>query len=652
MNDAYAIYNKTGTLLAAFTENSLWSGVGTSRCNGNSFGDPVVIHDALADRWILTHFAFALDGTGNPVSPFYECFAVSKSSDPVAGGWWLYALRMDPGGTGAPPVGTLNDYPKFGIWTDCLYMSANEFSMPSGAFAGTAFASLSRSDMYAGAPLTWALGFLSNSTDPFAMIPSNLLGTSAGSLPPAGTPSYFVSESNVAFTFEVRKFTPGTNCGGGGSLSTATNVSQTAYTVPDSVPQPNTSNTLDSLGDRLMQKVQYRKIGSTESLWVVHSTQNGGITQPQWAQLNVTGGTIATTAVQQQIYAPDTTLHRWMGSLAVDGQGNMAMSYSRSNGTSPNFPSIEYAGRLAGDPPNNLPQTEAQLVAGAGSQSITGLSRWGDYSAMTIDPADDCTFWMINEYYSSQANGSSGNWQTRIGSFKFPGCVSTSPAPAVLTTGATAVGQTGATLNAVVNPNGSATTVYYDYGSTASYGTTVTYGSIGSAVGGIATPYPLTGLSCGSGYHFRAHATNSTGTTNGGDQMFTTSSCNAGDLGSFFTATPCRILDTRTSGALVSGQTYEVDVATLCGVPATARSIAVNIAVVNATAAGYLTLWPAQSTSPGTSSINFHAGDALANNAILVLAGSSGSSGALWVQANVGGGGTVQLILDVSGYFE
>ncbi|MEP7042034.1 MAG: hypothetical protein ABI843_03165 [Dokdonella sp.] len=430
VNDAWAIYSKTGTQIAAFTENSLWSGAATGTpCDSNNQGDPVVLHDAVADRWILTDFAFAVSG-GNPVAPFYQCIAVSKTSDPVAGGWYRYAVRVDVGGSGHPPSGTLGDYPKFGVWNDCLYMSANGFQMPAGNYIGAMFASFSRADMYAGNPLTSSIGYIANSSDPFTMIPSNLLGTSAASLPPAGTPNYFVSESQTAFAFEVRKFTAGANCGAGGTLGAATNVSQANYTSPSQniVPQPGTSNKLDSLGDRMMQKVQYRKIGSAESLWVVHSTQasSSSSERPQWAQINVSGGTVTTTPVQQQIYAPDTTLWRWMPSLAVDGDGNMALGYSTSNATSPNFPSIAYSGRLASDPLNNLPQTEAVLKAGAGSQTNScggaGCHRWGDYTAMSLDPADDCTFWYINEYYSSTANGSAGNWQTRIGSFKFPSC--------------------------------------------------------------------------------------------------------------------------------------------------------------------------------------------------------------------------------------
>src|SRR5207244_2610946 len=157
--------------------------------------------------------------------------------------------------------------------------------------------------------------------------------------------------------FEVRKFTAGTNCGGGGTLSAATNVSQTSYTVPGSniVPQPNTTNTLDSLGDRLMQKVQYRKVGSDESLWLVHTTR---------------GGSAATT----------------------------------------------------------LPQTETQLIAGNCSQiGNCGTSichRWGDYSSMSVDPSDGCTFWYTTEYFTNQTNGTNTPpiWSTRIGSFKFPSC--------------------------------------------------------------------------------------------------------------------------------------------------------------------------------------------------------------------------------------
>lgn len=424
VNDAYGIYDKvTGARVAAFTENSLFSGgTGTGTlCDTNSFGDPVVVYDQLADRWILTNFAFIANATTwNP--PLYQCFAVSKTSNPVTGGWWLYAVRMD---SSPVPTNTLPDYGKFGNWNDgCLYMGANGFSGSTGGFVGTIFASFNKNDMENGFALTSSIGFSNLGS---SLFPSNLLGKQASQLPPAGTPNYFVRNSSTT-AFQVRRFTPGPNCGGGGTMSAATTVSHASGPTAGSIPQPNDStHALDSLSDRIMQKVQYRKVGAAESLWVIRTVQpSGAPAAPQWAQLNVSGGTIAAAPVQQQIFAPDASLYRWMGGIAADSQGNMAIGYATSNGTAPNFPSIAYAGRLVGDPLNQLPQTETQLIAGGGSQvnSCGGgpCHRWGDYSSMSIDPTDDCTFWYTQEYYDTQTSGNSGNWHTRIGSFKFPGC--------------------------------------------------------------------------------------------------------------------------------------------------------------------------------------------------------------------------------------
>lgn len=425
VNSSYAIYSKAGTLLATFTENALWGGSGQPQCEGNAEGDPVVVYDRIADRWILSHFAFGFDINGDPTSPFYQCIAASKTGDPVAGGWWLYAVRMDTGGAG-PPVNTLNDYGKFGTWIDCLYFAANGFLMPAGSFNGVVVAAFNRSNLYSGAALTGSLGFLSSANDAFTLLPSNISGP-AVALPAVGTPNYFVSEGLVNYEYLVRKFTVNAACGSG-VLGAPAAVSQTSYPFPpdsDIVPQPTTANVLDSLTDRLMQKAQYRKVGAVESLWVAHSVYSSAPStmRPQWAQINVSGGTVVGTPVQQQIYAPDTTLHRWMPGIAADKMGNMALAYSTSSSAS--FPSVAYSGRLVGDAANTLPQSEVQLIAGGGSQTNTcggaPCHRWGDYTSLSVDP-DGCTFWVTNEYYDTLASGTSGNWHTRIGSFKFPGC--------------------------------------------------------------------------------------------------------------------------------------------------------------------------------------------------------------------------------------
>jgi hypothetical protein len=428
VNFGLAIYSKSGNLLARFSEASLWRNANTGTpCDAQSHGDPVVIYDQFANRWIISNFAFGFNQNG-PTSPFYECFAVSKTGDPVSGGWWLYPVRTDNGGS-QPPVGAMGDYPKFGNWNDgCLYMSANNFTFPGGRFVGTMFGSFNKSDMENGQPLTSSIGFISDANTSYSMIPSNLSGAQfSESLPANGTPNYYAAQSRGTYSFEIRKFTSGTSpkiCGAGGSMSAPVNVAQTAWSNPGDISQPNA--TVGSLGERLMQKVQYRKVGTKESLWIVHSVEATANTtvRSQWVQIDVSGGAVKTSPVQQQIYAPDTTIERWVPSIAADHDGNVAIGYNLSSGSV--FPGIAYAGRLATDPLNQLPQGETVLVAGNGSQrnQCEGgpCRRWGDYSAMSIDPVDDCTFWYVNQYYDGQSNGDSGNWQTRIGSFKFPSC--------------------------------------------------------------------------------------------------------------------------------------------------------------------------------------------------------------------------------------
>ena len=437
VNTAVGIFSKSGTQLAAFTFDSLWSGAGSGTpCDTRNSGDPTVVYDQLSDRWIVADLGFNLDATGTtPVAPFYECIAVSKSGDPVSGGWYLYAVRADPGGSGAPPSGYLNDYPKMGLWADGLYMTANEFDLnvPSQPFKGVALWAFDRTAMEAGQPLKQLVAFTNNATDPVSVLPVNL----RGALPPAGTPEYLVSESALTYAFEVRAFTVNW-AAPSGVVSAPTSVSQAQYVIGAGaiVPQPadpfGATGNLDAIDDRPMMQAQYRNLGGSESLWVAHAvrTLSSSPTGLQWAQLNVTGKTIATTPVQQQIFTNGNDgLWRWIPSLAVDGAGDMAVGYSTSSGA--DYPSIRYAGRLASDPANTLSQAETTLQTGLGSQTVS--PRWGDYSAMTVDPSDNCTFWYVNEYYATPYDGTVlyAQWSTRIGSFKFPSCT-TSPTAGAL----------------------------------------------------------------------------------------------------------------------------------------------------------------------------------------------------------------------------
>jgi hypothetical protein len=428
VNTAIGIFSKTGTPLAATTFSAYWAGAGTgTSCDTNNNGDPIVLYDPLADRFMFMDLSWINTDTG----PFYFCFAVAQTSDPL-GHYWLYAIRADDS---AHPW--LPDYPKGGVWPDGIYFSANMIQ-GNTSFKEVRLWAFNRTQLEAGLPLQSVVVDL-NTTAYDSLLPANLRGAP----PPAGTQNYFISEDQTFFAFDVFQFHP-VYGGTGSSFTGPTRVSQASYSPPglSIVPQPNTTTKLDTLFDRVMMQNQYRNAGGTESLWTVHtvqtsSTSNTGI---QWAQINVTGGTVAATPVQQQEYFPDTTLYRWMPSAAVDGAGNMAVGYSVSSSTT--FPGIRYAGRLSTDPPGQLAQGEATLVDGGGSQIVNcgsgPCTRWGDYTAMTVDPIDDCTFWYTNEYYAV----SGGNWNTRIGSFKFPACASGptptpsptfTPAPATLT---------------------------------------------------------------------------------------------------------------------------------------------------------------------------------------------------------------------------
>ena len=277
VNTSIGIFSKAGTQLAAFTFNTLWSAAGTgTTCDTSNGGDPTVIYDPMGDRWIIADFAFTGSGA---TGPYYECIAVSKTSDPVAGGWYLYAVRADDAAHPWFP-----DYPKMGIWPDGLYMTANMFQGLS-TFKEVRVWAFNRADLESGATLRSVVVDL-NTSAYFSLLPSNLRGAA----PPAGRENLLVSESQTAFAFQVFKFHV-TYSGSGSTFTGPTNVSQTSYTVAAStVPTP--ANQLDTLRERMMMQAQYRNLSGTESLWVNHTVKTAvnGVTGIQWAQINVTGG--------------------------------------------------------------------------------------------------------------------------------------------------------------------------------------------------------------------------------------------------------------------------------------------------------------------------------------------------------------------------
>ena len=312
---------------------------------------------------------------------------------------------------------------KFGIWIDGLYMSANVFSAgASSAFQNSRVWAFNKAQMYAGNSTVQVVSFDAPAND-FTILPSNArLQTGT---PPYGSPDYFVSSWEFLNALTVYKFHVNWNSI---SLSTFTgpDIPIAATSWPNSTP-PNApslgGNSLDVLAIRAMMQSQYTNIGGQESLWTAHTVRRqntSGFAAPRWYQVNVTGGTVAANLPQAATWDPDgaNVFYRFTPSVAVDHAGDMAMGYSVSNSTTK--PAISYAGRLAGDPVNTFSQTEQLLIQGTGTQSGScggTCIRWGDYSAMTLDP-DGCTFWYTNMYY--QADGLAFN--TRIAAFSFPGC--------------------------------------------------------------------------------------------------------------------------------------------------------------------------------------------------------------------------------------
>ena len=397
VNTSIGVFDKsTGTRLAAFTFNNFFiANGGTGTCATYNYGDPVVLYDQVSGRWIISDFAFA--SASKP--PYYECIAVSKTADPVSGGWWLYTMVAD--------TASLNDYPKFGIWSDGIYMSANMFKR-GRTYAGAKLWALNRDDLISGAALrsvAFTLG-----TSYFSLLPANFKGAT----PPAGTPEYFMSDYGSNTNVKLWKFTVNWTSPSSSTLTGPTSIAVSAFTRPssNSVPQLGSTEKLDTLGDRLMTWLQYRNIGGTESLWVSRTVVSGTTYGLRW--MEVRNMKTTPSVYQQGTYAPDAN-YRWMPSLAVNKNGDMAIGYSVSSSSM--YPAIRYAGRLSTDALGTLGLTEATMIAGTGAQS-GGYNRWGDYASMSVDPVDDCTFWFTTEYYETTGN----NWQTRIGSVKFPTC--------------------------------------------------------------------------------------------------------------------------------------------------------------------------------------------------------------------------------------
>jgi hypothetical protein len=400
VNTDYAVFNKSGgVLFGPVAINTLWSGFG-GLCQTDNDGDPTVRYDRIADRWVIQQFA--VTGANGTTTPFLECFAVSTSGDPT-GSYNRFSFSY----------ANFPDYPKLSVWPDAYYLTVNQFNAAGTTFLGANVAALNRAQMLAGQATT-RVSFNAPTTVA-SLLASDL---DSATLPPAGEPNFVLSLGAAAntlasFKFHVDFATPANSTFTGPATLAVNAFSDACGTSGTCIPQSGTTTQLDSLGDRLMFRLAYRNFGDHEALVASHSVTNGSSVAVRWYELRISGGSPA--VFQQGTFAPDATF-RFMPSIAMDQSGDIALGYSASSSSL--HPGIRYTGRLPGDAAGTMGQGEGTIIAGAGSQNAN-LTRWGDYSALTVDPADSCTFWYTNEYIP--ANGSF-NWRTRIGSFKFPSC--------------------------------------------------------------------------------------------------------------------------------------------------------------------------------------------------------------------------------------
>ena len=501
VNTGYAVYNKSGTLLTSGTLQSLWSSMTGSQCASTDDGDPIVLYDRAADRWIISQFSLS------PAN--HQCIACSKTSDPT-GQWYTWDFLWS--------ATIMNDYPHFGVWPDGYYMACNQFN--GNNWAGAGAACFERAAMLTGSSgarmvkFDIGSGSSTHNLDYGGQLPSDLEGATA---PPAGMPNLFAEADDQNFPgdtqahirlwkFHVDWTNTGNstfgNSGPAGTMDPNFVIPCTNFTYmpncgtssdPNSycVPQKGTSTKIDDLGDRIMHRTAYHNFGTYESLTLNLTVDAGsGRAGIRWWELRNASTTPA--IYQEATYAPSDSLYRWMASMAMNKAGDLAIAYSSSSSST--YPNLAYSGRFAGDPLNNLSQGEATMYAGA---SYFSGNRWGDYTCLKTDPSDDCTFWFTDEYGTS-----SHAWTTRVGHFKV---VPLAPAAPTFSS----VASTSMTVNWTTTGGAATYDVYRASGSSCTGAVKIN----ASPVSG--TTYSDSGLTPSSPYSYYVVATDACGATNG-----------------------------------------------------------------------------------------------------------------------------------------
>ncbi len=415
VNSGLQVYDRQGEALlgSPLPGNALFSQLGAQHpCARYNRGDPVVVYDQFAGRWVLTQFAFPLDATSEPTGPSYSCIAVSRSSDPLAD-WCVSFVKYDDA--------EFYDYPKLGVWGNAYVVSANTFRNKR---AISQLLVLERDRLLACDRAPRVARLLEESGH--IWLPADADGTQ---LPGTDEPAVFVSfdddgwyeeemVEDALLVLELRaNFERRTAVASLSRVPVAAFDSNLCDYVSACAAVPEGGEPLDIISDRPMNRAAFRRADGYDVVVLTHTVDVDGADRAgvRWYELrrDAAGWQVA----QQGTFAPDDGSARWLGSAAMDAAGNLAVAYVVA-GPDTN-PSIRYAARRPDDPPGTLALGEGTLIEGGGVQTGGG-NRWGDYGALTLDPLDDCTFWYTGQYYPETSEGS---WATRIVSFRLPGCL-------------------------------------------------------------------------------------------------------------------------------------------------------------------------------------------------------------------------------------
>lgn len=437
VNSMLRIYDKaTGAPLTPVAPlSSLFGALGApfNDLDDGNDGDPIVLYDPLADRWMISQFEIA-DAAGNLRAQCFQLIAISTTNDPT-GSYFLYAFPA--------PAGRVNDYPHFGVWPDAYYMTDNGFNTAGTAFLGGGLYAFDRAKLLVGDPTATYL--FQNFAASGGLLPADIDGVA---LPAAGTPGLiaefradeFGDPADALRIFEFRpNFAnpPASTITQRADLPLAPFDARTFGQRGANMEQPAGGEALEGLADRLMHRFAYRTLAGGVQSYVLNFTVNVSGVAPttlatyqagvRWTELRRDPGTGAITVNQQSTYAPGvnngTGRDLWMAGIAQDGEGNIGLAANASQASPALNPTVVYTGRLSGDPANTLPQGEVDALAAVTRGVQTGTSgRWGDYSSLSVDPVDECTFWAAFEY--AEAPTATFDWNTRMFSFKVnPNCV-------------------------------------------------------------------------------------------------------------------------------------------------------------------------------------------------------------------------------------